>query len=160
MSIWVGIAAILLGLMFALAETMVPSHGVLTALSAASFVGGLYVGFQVSTTTGLAFAAVTVLLLPVIVGFGFYMLPRTWVGRKLILRTDTSAEKLRGSVADYPSLMDKEGVAVTLLRPAGMAQIEKQRVNVVTEGEIIEKGSRIKVVDVQGNRIVVRTIRV
>jgi len=154
------VAAIILGLMFALAETMVPSHGVLTMLSAASFIGGLYIGFQVSTTTGLAFAAGTVLLLPIIVGFGFYMLPRTWVGRKLILRTDTSAEKLRGSVADYSSLMGEEGVAVTMLRPAGMARINNRRLNVVTEGGIIEKGTRVKVVDLEGNRIVVRTIQV
>jgi membrane-bound serine protease (ClpP class) len=47
-------------------------------------------------------------------------------------------------------------VALTQLRPSGTANINGQRVDVVTEGGLIERGAEIKVVAVEGTRIVVR----
>jgi membrane-bound serine protease (ClpP class) len=41
------------------------------------------------------------------------------------------------------------------LRPAGFATFDKKRVDVVTQGEMIAKGERVRVVDVKGNRIIV-----
>jgi membrane-bound serine protease (ClpP class) len=45
---------------------------------------------------------------------------------------------------------------VSPLRPAGIADLEGQRVDVVSDGEFIEVGASITVVRVDGNRIVVR----
>jgi membrane-bound serine protease (ClpP class) len=50
------------------------------------------------------------------------------------------------------------GVALTQLRPSGTAKINGQRVDVVTEGALIERGTAVKVVVVEGARIVVREI--
>ena len=49
-----------------------------------------------------------------------------------------------------------QGTAVTTLRPAGKASIDGQRVDVVTEGEMIDAGAVVRVVRADGNRIVVR----
>lgn len=57
-----------------------------------------------------------------------------------------------------PSLMGREGVAITMLRPAGKAQIGDQFVDVVSEGPFISAGSNIEVVAVEGNRVVVRQV--
>ena len=57
-----------------------------------------------------------------------------------------------------PALISKQGVAFSTLRPAGRAQIEGQLIDVVSEGEFIEPGSAIEVVDVSGNKVVVRAI--
>jgi membrane-bound serine protease (ClpP class) len=51
-----------------------------------------------------------------------------------------------------------KGIAVTDLRPAGMAQINSQRVDVVTDGEYIEADTPVIVTGVAGNRIVVEAI--
>ena len=59
---------------------------------------------------------------------------------------------------DRDSLVGLEGEALTFLRPAGTAFIAEQRIDVVSEGDFIEKGSKIKVVAVQGSRVVVRKI--
>jgi membrane-bound ClpP family serine protease len=54
--------------------------------------------------------------------------------------------------------IDMKGTAVTDLRPAGMAQINSQRVDVVTDGEYIEADTPVIVTGVAGNRIVVEAI--
>lgn len=59
---------------------------------------------------------------------------------------------------DRPELLNDTGVAQTRLRPSGVAIINGQRVDVVTEGGMIERGAAIKVVAVEGSRIVVRAV--
>ena len=54
------------------------------------------------------------------------------------------------------ALLHEEGVTVTALRPSGVARVGGKRVDVVAMGEMIDKGVRIKVVEVKGNRVVVR----
>ena len=59
---------------------------------------------------------------------------------------------------EKPELLNGTGVALTQLRPSGTASINGQRVDVVTEGGLIERGTAVKVVAVEGARIVVREV--
>ena len=52
--------------------------------------------------------------------------------------------------------MGKTGVAQTVLRPSGRALIDGQLVDVITDGEFYEPGTKVKVVAVTGGRTVVR----
>ena len=53
-------------------------------------------------------------------------------------------------------MIGKRGVAITLLRPAGTVKIDRKRYSVVTQGEYIEKGKEIEIIEVEGNRVVVK----
>ena len=64
----------------------------------------------------------------------------------------------RPSTTVTEELVGAEGEAVTQLRPSGIARLNERRYDVVTRGEMIEKGTPIKVIEVSGNRIVVRSI--
>lgn len=79
--------------------------------------------------------------------------PRSRTGKILITRRDLadfkSAEPLEG-------LMGQEGKAITPLRPAGTALLGGQRIDVVAESGLIDSESPVKVVCVEGNRVVVR----
>lgn len=57
------------------------------------------------------------------------------------------------------ALLSAEGTAATTLRPSGIANIGGKRVDVVTTGEMVSKNTRIKVVEVKGNRVVVKPIK-
>lgn len=59
---------------------------------------------------------------------------------------------------DKPELVNCTGVTITQLRPSGTAFINGKRVDVVTEGGLIEQGASIKVVAVEGLRVVVREV--
>ena len=51
---------------------------------------------------------------------------------------------------------DKVGVAATPLSPVGMGEFEGVKLNVLSDGEFIDAGERVKVVKVEGKRIYVR----
>lgn len=58
-----------------------------------------------------------------------------------------------------PSLLHCSGVAITQLRPSGAAVFSGKRVDVVTEGGFIERGTPVVVMEVEGARVVVREVR-
>ncbi len=62
--------------------------------------------------------------------------------------SDASPRPLELSVGD-------RGVALSLLRPAGKAEINNRRVDVVTDGDFIKSGEKVEVVEISGNRVVV-----
>ncbi len=59
---------------------------------------------------------------------------------------------------ERPELVGQAGTALTPLRPSGTAVINGQRVDVVTEGAMIDRHTPIKVVAVEGMRVVVRAL--
>lgn len=55
--------------------------------------------------------------------------------------------------------MNKEGIAVTNLRPIGIVKIDEERLDAIAEGTaFVKKGSRVKAVGIEGNKIVVEVI--
>ncbi|MGH8728530.1 MAG: NfeD family protein [Burkholderiales bacterium] len=86
-------------------------------------------------------------------------LPRLPFGRRLILETGLGAGHKYGSAPDSDRRwLGKKGRASSALRPAGIAEIEGERVDVVSDGELIDAGQLIEVTRVDGNRIVVRQV--
>ena len=60
---------------------------------------------------------------------------------------------------DSTDLVGKSGAALTPLRPAGTAQIEGRKIDVVAESDFIESGDPVEVVFREGLRVVVRKKR-
>lgn len=71
-----------------------------------------------------------------------------------------SARKEDGYVSNInrTDLLGKEGVALTILRPAGTVIIHSERIDVVSEGGFIDQNAKVRVIKVEGARIVVREI--
>jgi membrane-bound serine protease (ClpP class) len=85
------------------------------------------------------------------------ILPKVAFGRRLVLETGMEAE--RGYVSPPATdlrWLGQSGTALSPLRPSGIADIDGERVDVVSDGDFIETGSAIRVTRVDGNRIVVR----
>ena len=152
------IIAILLlaaGFVLVFLELTIPSFGIIGLLCAACFVAALILAFSHSVTAGIVFVGLLCIGVPFVLWLWSRVFPHTWFGRRMILQAPDSAPDRPGAHED---LKDAEGVAKTALRPSGIAVIDGRRVDVVTEGKIIETGSPVRVVDVTGNRIVVRRI--
>jgi len=87
-------------------------------------------------------------------------LPRLPFGRRLILEAGLGAGQGYASAPESDlSWLGKQGMTLSPLRPAGLAEIEDQRIDVVSDGEFIESQAPIIVSRVDGNRIVVRRHR-
>ncbi|MFZ2324275.1 MAG: NfeD family protein [Ignavibacteriaceae bacterium] len=82
-------------------------------------------------------------------------LPKSRAFNRLVL---SQSEKVDEGFVSYPSekdLLGKEGIAYTTLRPGGTAEIDGKRVDVVAESEYINQGTKIKVLRVEGIKVVV-----
>lgn len=131
--------------------------GVLGVLGVMALLAAAY--FAVSTfggATGYLLAALAILIGCLMVYLVVRIFPDTFVGRNLSLKTDM--KESRADDVGLVELLGSEGVAVTILRPAGFAEIGGKRVDVVTRGENIEQGTKVRVVEVEGNRVVVEKI--
>lgn len=147
----------LAGIVVVIAEIILPSGGLLTFIALGIFGYSLYVVFsQFETMIGMVFVAVDVVMIPTLVIVGLKMIARSPV----TLRTTLSSKE--GVISQNP-LMDqyagKIGRAITNLRPAGAALIENKRLDVVTQGEYIEKDTEIVVHAVTGNQLIVKKTR-
>ncbi len=85
-------------------------------------------------------------------------LPQNRAFSKLILATSTDQQSGYSSFKEREDLTGKEGIALTALRPSGTVLIDDRRFDVVTEGDFIEKGAKIKVVSSSTSTITVRKL--
>ncbi len=87
-------------------------------------------------------------------------LPKSSTFSRLVLSEEESADK---GFVSYPSdkkLIGKEGIALTDLRPAGSAEFNGERIDVVADWDYIVKGKKIKVIRVEGIKVVVKEVQV
>ena len=75
---------------------------------------------------------------------------------KLILRETESNEAGYRSTEDMEVFLGREGHTTTVLRPTGIAEFDGVRLNVVSEGEFIQPGTSVRIVRIEGSRILVR----
>lgn len=68
------------------------------------------------------------------------------------------ANATAGTFEAFAALLGAVGTSATALRPAGMARFGDSYVDVVSEGSYIPAGARVQVVEVEGNRVVVKEV--
>jgi membrane-bound serine protease (ClpP class) len=86
-------------------------------------------------------------------------LPKSTAFNKLVL---SESEKAEQGFVSYPSekdLIGKTGIAFTTLRPGGTAEIDGRRIDVVADSEYIDKDVKIKVIRVEGIKVVVTAVK-
>lgn len=75
---------------------------------------------------------------------------------RMVLNDTESQENGYSANDDLRSFVGLSGETVTPLRPTGMATFDSVKLNVVSDGEFIEKGTAVTVVSVEGSRILVK----
>ncbi len=152
-------------LLVALEIFVIPGFGIVGVLGIAAILGAFIMSLTVGGDSAqfLLVAAGRVifsLLFAVIASVVLLrFLPRLPLARKLILDTALGGGQQHGSAPDSDlQWLGKRGTASSPLRPAGIAQIDGQRLDVVSDGTLINAGETIEVFRVDGNRIVVRRV--
>ena len=140
------------GLLLIGGEIFVPG-GIVGTLGVIALLGAIVIAFNISPALGWYVTVAVVALVALTVYLWVKLFPKSSVGRKLTLSVDGRAFKSSDSMAD---LLGQSGVAQSDLRPAGFALFGNRKIDVVTEGGLIPKGERVRVLKVEGNRVVVR----
>lgn len=148
------IALLGIGLALIVAEILFPSLGLLSVLAVACLVAGVGVAFNESTAMGLNFLIAVAVAVPIVMMLGFKLFPRSPMGKKMVA-PGLSFEPEPGMTDRDRGSMGRTGVVESTLRPAGIARIDGRRVDVISRGESIEVGARVRVIEISGNRLVV-----
>nr|WP_210618804.1 NfeD family protein [Mammaliicoccus lentus] len=77
---------------------------------------------------------------------------------KVILRDSTNKESGYTSHDDRSHLIGKVCTTFTALRPSGIILVDDDRIDAVSDGNFIQKDQQVKIVQVEGTRVVVREI--
>jgi membrane-bound ClpP family serine protease len=156
-----GIVIILfiVGLIAILVEIFIPG-GILGITGILLLAAGVVLSFRYFGVSGGIVALIVALFIgPIIWLFGLSFFPRTPLGKVLTLKTSQKPEEGYTPFDEQnKSLVGVEGVAASNLRPSGIAVINGERHQVITQGESIEKDAKIKVIKVEGNQIFVRQV--
>jgi membrane-bound serine protease (ClpP class) len=161
---WEELLLLVGGLVLLMIEAfVVPGFGITGVIGILALLSGLSLSivgagvsweFMMRAAGRVIFSLVAALLGSLLV---LRLLPRVPFGRKLILEAGLGAAAGYASAPETDKAwLHKTGRAGSALRPAGVAEINGERVDVVSDGEFIEAGAPIVVTRVDGNRIVVR----
>ena len=172
---WEGVVLVAIGLALITVElVLIPGFGVAGLLGGIAFFAGLYISLigQGATTGDFVRAGLVLLssLVMIVIGGAaiLTLLPnrRGWGGLALqtsLPRGSGMLGRLGGAPAagpspEYVSMLGRRGVALTVLHPAGVAQIDTQRVDVVSEGGYIDAGTPVVVIADEEYRRIVRAV--
>ncbi len=152
------ILCLMFGFVLVVVEMFVPGFG----LPGISGIILLVIGVALkarSPLEALIIAAAIILLLCVALSISLRSAAKGRLSRSSLVLSDV----LKGNASevtevDLKFFIGHEGVTQCVLRPAGIAEFDGVKLNVVSDGEFIESGVPVRVERVEGNRIVVRTL--
>jgi membrane-bound serine protease (ClpP class) len=132
----------------------------LFALVGAAILGMTGAGDTTAASLAVASRVISASLIALLAGLVLLrFLPRRRFARQLVLESALGSGPADGSAPESDGRwLGKQGLATSVLRPAGIADIDGQRLDVVSNGALIEAGSPVEVTQVDGNRIVVRQV--
>lgn len=145
----------ILGVVLLVLEMFVPSFGILGLLGAAGVIAGIVIAAY-DTGDALKSLGIASLAALVVIAIVVYIFRKRGIWNRFILRESLTAEQGFIPNEDRRIWVGKEGVTLTPLRPAGVAEVEGQRIDVVSLGEFIDAGRKVRVVTADGTRVVVK----
>jgi len=145
------------GLIFLIAEIFMPGFGIVGGIGLALLILGI-----ILTARTRAEAMVMFILLIIIVAIVLFIILRSakkgMLSKKLILQSSARKEEGYQAADNRKDLIGREGMALTALRPAGLAEFDGEKLDVISEGAFIQPNTRVQIIEVEGRRIVVRPV--
>ena len=154
---------LLLGLALVVMELFIPSGGILAFLAASSIIGAIVMAFLKypdNVWVGYTFVIIAVVAIPVVFLVAVKVWPETAIGRRILPEIHTGDEMLpdnehRRRLRD---LVGKVGKTKGLMLPSGGVVFDGRTVDAVSEGMPIDADQQVRVIEVKGNRVVVRPV--
>lgn len=152
-SLW-SLILLVAGIGFLVAEIFHPGFGLPGVLGLLAL--GLDILISARTLAqGLLMTAIAAVIVLVIFLVGATLFNRGKLPKKLVLEEENGSDEGFVSGDGEGAQPGQLGRAVTVLRPAGIAEIGGRRLDVVTRGEFLPQGAALRVEAVEGSRVVV-----
>lgn len=148
------ITLLLVGTFLIGAEIFIPG-AVAGTIGGAALFAAVVVAFNISTTWGFYVLFGVFILVALTTIAWIRLFPKSGIGQKMTLAVDGKGFK---APDPHQALLGKTGVTHSDLRPAGYALIDGKRIDVVSEGGLIDSDIPIRVIKIEGTRVVVRKV--
>ncbi len=156
----VAIGMIIVGMFLLVLEIFLPGFGLPGISGLILTIAGIFFK-STSIIEGLLWTVGVIAVLAVVLSISLHSASKGRLRKTpLVLSNALSEEEGFRSTDDLEYFLGREGDALTVLRPAGIADFDGVKLDVVTEGGFIEARQRVKVLRVEGRRIVVRKAEV
>ena len=154
------VICVLAGLGLLVLEMFMPGFGVPGVSGIVLLLAGaVLVGIKHGLLAAVGLIVIIVALVAIMLSVALKSAADGWLSKsKLILHESESSREGFLSSGDMSVFLGREGETRTALRPSGIAEFDGVRLNVVSDGVFIAQGVRVKIVRVDGNRILVHTV--
>ncbi|SDI85600.1 NfeD family protein [Alteribacillus bidgolensis] len=145
------------GLVLMIIELFVPGFGIFGFLGIGAMIGSMILASfsTLNIVLSILIAAVVSIAAAAIL---FSVFGKRGPMKRLVLEESVNTNEGYISNVSRNELVGKTGKSLTPLRPSGSIIVGEERLDVVTEGGYIEQGENVKIVAVQGSRIIVRNL--
>ncbi len=151
------IIVFLIGLTMFVIEMFTPGFGIAGFLGILCMAAVIVMQFTTNTVEAALIVTAIILLLGILLLIWFlFSFRRGSLSRSRLVLKDEIDQSSSPVTEKDAELKGKTGVAITMLRPAGIAEIDGKRINVQTYGNFIEKGSAVTVTAVEGLNVFVQ----
>lgn len=153
----IAIMCFALGFLFLVIEMFHPGFG----FPGASGIILLIVGVALTAKTAIQVLILFVIIIAILAIMLTVVLKSVTKGKlskTLILHETQNKETGYIGAEDLQYFIGQEGIAITVLRPAGTGEFTGIKMDVVSESEFIPQNTKIKIISVEGRRIVVRSL--
>lgn len=154
-AIWLPIVLQLVAFGVAIAETMVPSFGVLTVVCLGLLAWSFALISALPPAMMTAFLIVDAILIPLGLWILFKGLGRSPLSHRSDLGTGTGMENQEHALSAY---IGKTGVVESMLRPSGKVRIGEETFEAMTSGDFLEKGISVNIIGLKGPALLVERI--
>lgn len=154
--------AFVVGIALLLVEVFViPGFGIAGIVGVTLMIGSVFYVFRTAyeLQTAIFWLSSSVIMTVTLAIVAAYFLPKTRAWNRFVLATEMEAEQGYHSAGDedFQSYLGQTGTAITPLRPAGAVRIGNKRIDALTAGDFIAPDSQIRVIEVEGSKIVVES---
>lgn len=166
---WEELALFVIGAGLIIVEVVaIPGFGFVGLLGAGLMLGSVVItqlgDFELWSFDEIA-SVIARLCISMICAFGFSLialrsLPKWNAFNRLVLKAETGAKEgyVSSSRETDGEWLGKEGRTISELRPAGIVEVDGERLDVVTDGDFVAARQPVKIIEARGNRIVVRPL--
>lgn len=152
---WVPLLCIVAGLVFIIIEMNIPGFGVPGIIGVILLAAGIFLYAKTPLQ-----ALILIIIILAVLGAALVIVlksaSRGRLSRRLVLNDSLEDSSRFSNRNDLSYFVGSEGTTLTALRPSGTAEFGGIKLDVVSEGEFIEKDVAVLITRIEGNRIVVK----
>jgi len=136
-------------------EMFEPGFGFFGVFGVICLIGCIFVTAS-TAIEGIVLTGIFFVIILIMLGIFLTLLSKGKISKKLVLNESESKEEGYSGTKDLEYLIGKTGTVTTICRPVGNVDFDGEKLDVVSRGEFIEKGTTVEVIEIEGNRIVVK----